>query len=713
MTQFGPRGLGNIRRALGATGLAATPRPDDGRSAAGRAWPGLQPESPRRVSAGSRVAPLLIALVLKFWGRRRKSVRRLFAYLARPTNALLRAPSCGGRILSDLSRRSTEQPNGLITRARLTLLEIALGAAVQINLGAGDKEAALTAARLANLIFRRHVRRREGIVSRVYFQTLLLCAWHSRIARECRTRENINSYLLNLIFGTAHVYLLRKSLALHFLGRAVELGGKQNTSALRMLGRAHLIADDQSSAIECFRRAAQAEPHSVMAHQNYAARYDTSVYIPPAWELADAGRLNVYDNLIRLGEEFYRLGSVKPMLRFYGQALAWQNELRASYPLPLELRSRVAAECPQFDTTLPIRLLGYEWVTQIGHIGFLDHYLRVALLYRTRANFVLLAPSHKVVNGPMLDYWRNHFCIVRNEKLVDDLLPYQRMVGDQFIATLNSQSHVVPWADLAAQAQWQWAEDRRPPLISLSDEDRLHGMAELNKVGIGPQDWYVGIHVREGGYYGDGQGTIAEHRSARIDDYKAAIEEITRQGGWVIRLGDSSMTKLPDMPRVIDYAHSKIKSSRLDVFLFATSRFVIGTTSGPTNAVQAFGTPMLITNAISNDSQPWTENTRFMLKKIFDKRQKKYLRLDEIYRAPIRSALINNELLRRLGLESHANTPEELRAATKEMLTGTSNPPDTPYEVEYRDAVRSNPYLFGAAKPTQSFSLNFEQQLQS
>lgn len=606
-----------------------------------------------------------------------------------------------------LSRRSAGNPDSLLTRCQLTLVKLALGAAVQINLGAGDKEAALTAARLSNLIFRRDIRHREGIVSLLYFQTLLLCAWHSRIARECRTRESIDSYLLNLIFGTAHLYLLNQSLALHFLGRAVEQSGSQSSSALRMLGCAHLIADDTASAVECFRRATKADPQSVMAHQNYAARYDTTTYSPPTWELADAGRLTVYDNLVRLGEEFYRLGCIEPMLRFYGRALAWQDKLHTLYPLPSELKSRIAAATPHFDAALPTRLLGYEWVTQIGHIGFLDHYLRVALLYRPRANFVLLAPSDKVVNAPMLDYWRDHFCIIEDHKLVNDLLPYQRMIGDQFIAARGIQSGVVPWSELAAQAQWQWAKERRAPLIVLSDDDRRHGAAALRHVGIGPHDWYVSIHVREGGYYGDGQGTVAEHRSANIDDYKAAIEEITSQGGWVIRLGDSSMTRLPPMPQVLDYAHSRIKSSRLDVFLFATSRFVIGTTSGPTNAAQAFGTPMLITNAVSNDSQPWTPNTTFILKRIYDKRHRRYLRLDEVYREPIRAALINNELLRRHNLEAHPNTAEEIRAGTKEMLDGKQSALCEADELRhYRSAIIATPYLFGAAKPAKVFLTN-------
>ena len=44
-----------------------------------------------------------------------------------------------------------------------------------------------------------------------------------------------------------------------------------------------------------------------------------------------------------------------------------------------------------------------------------------------------------------------------------------------------------------------------------------------------------------GGYSGDWEN----FRNADIGNYLGAIKEITQRGGWVVRMGDPTMTKLP------------------------------------------------------------------------------------------------------------------------------------------------------------------------
>ena len=77
------------------------------------------------------------------------------------------------------------------------------------------------------------------------------------------------------------------------------------------------------------------------------------------------------------------------------------------------------------------------------------------------------------------------------------------------------------------------------------------------------------LHVREPGYRGESRENTTENwRNANPLDYLKAIKAVTNAGGWVFRMGDSSMTPLPSMPQVIDYAHHEIQSDWMDVFLW-------------------------------------------------------------------------------------------------------------------------------------------------
>jgi putative glycosyltransferase (TIGR04372 family) len=222
-------------------------------------------------------------------------------------------------------------------------------------------------------------------------------------------------------------------------------------------------------------------------------------------------------------------------------------------------------------------------------------------------------------------------------------------------------------------------------------------------------DWFVALHIREGGYHGDGPGTTRQHRSASVGDYLDAIAQVTARGGAVVRLGDKSMTPLKGLPGVFDYAHSNIKSAEMDLFLCAQARLFVGTTSGLTTAVQALGTPMLLVNCISNDCQFWHDKTDFMLRLVRDRRTNRYLSLRETYRQPVQSLLIDTALLARRGLEIDANSPQKIAGALAyklDCLDGKARPLHGDLLSRYERAMKENPYNFGAALPVPGFIEN-------
>src|SRR5205085_9657302 len=99
-----------------------------------------------------------------------------------------------------------------------------------------------------------------------------------------------------------------------------------------------------------------------------------------------------------------------------------------------------------------------------------------------------------------------------------------------------------------------------------------------------------------------------------IRTYYKAMKEIVRRGGYVIRLGDKSMRQLPKLRGVIDYAHSKHKSERMDVFLCGGCRFFVGVASGLCHIPTTFGIPCVLTNWVSNALPVYSRDDVFLPK---------------------------------------------------------------------------------------------------
>jgi putative glycosyltransferase (TIGR04372 family) len=143
--------------------------------------------------------------------------------------------------------------------------------------------------------------------------------------------------------------------------------------------------------------------------------------------------------------------------------------------------------------------------------------------------------------------------------------------------------------------QKKWKEEKKGPLFQLRNEDHEHGKKYLHRLGFPENSWYVCFHMREPGYR-DGGSKAENFRNVDPSTYYDAMQEVVRRGGYVFRMGDPSMTPLPKMEGVIDYAHSEDKSDLLDVFLCASCDFIVATSSGVANIPRCFGVPALTTN---------------------------------------------------------------------------------------------------------------------
>ena len=303
----------------------------------------------------------------------------------------------------------------------------------------------------------------------------------------------------------------------------------------------------------------------------------------------------------------------------------------------------------------------------------LDIYVKARILGLTpEVTAVLLAPDDQVLNPCLLDCWRK--TIGRYVTFVSDareIAQFEKTYADSplfvdYVAVPDGQ--VLNRLPAYYIIQRQWEAENRAPLLGLSEAHRQRGRQTLAALGMPEDAWFVSLHVREAGYHLE--AAPWDHnalRNARIGDYFPAIKAVTARGGWVVRLGDPSMTALPPMERVIDYVHSDVRADWMDVFLCAGCRFVVGTTSGPYAVGFVFGVPSVGTNWFPLGYWPYSTRDIFVHKLLRRRDDGNFLDIRDSVRPPLAGMHWPNYYDAN-GLEVIDNSPDDITDAVVEML---------------------------------------------
>ena len=214
--------------------------------------------------------------------------------------------------------------------------------------------------------------------------------------------------------------------------------------------------------------------------------------------------------------------------------------------------------------------------------------------------------------------------------------------------------------------KYQWHNQFKERFdLNISDHKNKVAKRLLSEIGIDSSLWYVCVHVRESGFRND-YGR-REYRNSSIYNYIPAIKVITDAGGFVVRIGDASMTPLPELQNVIDYPFSSKKNPLLDLFLIKNCRFYIGTGSGPASVAEIFNKDILFTNM-----DHWMLNyplgikDRGIHKHVYSKTHGRYLTFHEVlsddWKQQDPYGYIDN------NYELTENTAEDIEMAVSEYL---------------------------------------------
>jgi putative glycosyltransferase (TIGR04372 family) len=208
--------------------------------------------------------------------------------------------------------------------------------------------------------------------------------------------------------------------------------------------------------------------------------------------------------------------------------------------------------------------------------------------------------------------------------------------------------------------------------LKLSEQYLMKSRRELESYGLPKSAKFVALHIREG-------NSTNDPRTQPISSFIQAMLEITKNGYWIIRIGDPSMTLLPNIPMVIDLVPKQDSARDIHAYVLACCLFVLGTPSGPPWVSRLFGVPSLITNLteVGTGAISGPNSSIFVPKKYLD-RNGEILSLSRMFSEGLAYAGLTLSELRSKGLSLVPNSSEEIFEATKEILNNVKDNKDKP-----------------------------------
>lgn len=335
------------------------------------------------------------------------------------------------------------------------------------------------------------------------------------------------------------------------------------------------------------------------------------------------------------------------------------------------------------------------FMERIGHLAMEpDCYIKEGILGMRPQYFGVLLAARPVANRHFLNYWRKHIRVVTSpigRTLLSPFLLYKRLRLD-----ISHYAVAIDMTAAYAAVETSWGD--RPPLLQLSEADKRRGRACLEKLGMPPDAWFVCLHSREGGYSPHDE-MIHSYRNCDIRSYSSAIKAITGKGGWCIRMGDASMSKLPAMEHLIDYAHSDLKHDWMDVFLCASCRFFLGSNSGLSWVSTVFGVPSALTNLVPVSVMPFGKMDIGIPKLHWSQDENRYLSFEEIFCSPVANYRFASQY-KDARIQVIENTEEDIRDLIDEMLqilegSGFYTQEDERLQQRYKEFFKQGHYSFG------------------
>lgn len=214
---------------------------------------------------------------------------------------------------------------------------------------------------------------------------------------------------------------------------------------------------------------------------------------------------------------------------------------------------------------------------------------------------------------------------------------------------------------------------RVPRFFSLTPEEEAAGEEMKRRLlGIPPGERFVCLHNREGGYVSH-LSHYWSYRDAPIESYIPAMDYLLEKGFRVVRIGDQTMTPLPQRDGLIDLPFMNVKHGLLDIWLLNHCEFFLLSSSGPALVPLVFnGPPRLCVNFITVPIASLNPGDRYIPKFMRDwKRSGQFVTYNEAMY--LEDKLLGTADFENASVEVISNSSEDILDAVIEMVQDLEN----------------------------------------
>ena len=209
------------------------------------------------------------------------------------------------------------------------------------------------------------------------------------------------------------------------------------------------------------------------------------------------------------------------------------------------------------------------------------------------------------------------------------------------------------------------------PGLTFTPEEEAEGAAGLQKMGIGPKDWFVCFHNRDSSYlkkrYPKRDWAHHGFRDHSVENMIDAMRFVAEEGGFALRMGAEISEKLPVRhPRIIDYA-AEHRSDFMDIFLPSRCRYMISGTAGMHAVSLIFNVPIGLVNFVPLTIAHNYKYSAFIPKTLRWKKNGAELSAVDIFSRTETVCLEDAAGCAAAGIEIIENTPEEILGLTREV----------------------------------------------